>query len=143
MITRPRGASPIWALAIVWAIALTIGLLWTQTAGSQSTGEKPNTKPVQKWTKVTVELPRSDSLFPPGDGADLANGECLICHSAGMVLRQPPLTEEEWRGEINKMRHVFGAPVPENQVDALAKYLNSINGTQSKGGRPTPDGQGS
>jgi len=46
------------------------------------------------------------------------------------VLRQPPLTEDEWIGEINKMRNAFGAPLPADQVDALAKYLSSINGDQ-------------
>jgi hypothetical protein len=53
--------------------------------------------PVQKWAKVSVDLPTSQTLFPPGNGADIANGECLICHSAGMVLRQPPLTQDESR----------------------------------------------
>jgi len=45
-----------------------------------------------------------------------------------MVLRQPPLTEDVWRFEINKMRNAYGAPLPADQVDALARYLHSING---------------
>jgi hypothetical protein len=30
--------------------------------------------------------------------------------------------------EINKMRSAYGAPLPENQVDRLAKYLTTIAG---------------
>jgi len=52
----------------------------------------------------------------------------LICHSAGMVMRQPPLTKDEWRAEIMKMRTSYGAPLPEDQVDGLSEYLKSIGG---------------
>jgi mono/diheme cytochrome c family protein len=88
--------------------------------------------PLQQWTKVSVDLPVSQVVFPPGNGSVIANAYCLICHSAGMVLRQPPLTQEEWSVEINKMRNAFGAPVPADQVEALAKYLRSINGHPPK-----------
>jgi hypothetical protein len=60
-----------------------------------------------------------------------------------MVLRQPPLTEEEWTGEINKMRSAFGAPMPADQVPALAKYLHGINGRASQAGPSVVDGEGS
>jgi mono/diheme cytochrome c family protein len=81
-----------------------------------------------QWAIVRVELPVSDEIFPPGVGADAAASHCLICHSAGMVLRQPPLTKDEWRAEIMKMRSAYGAPVPDDQVDGLSEYLRSING---------------
>jgi mono/diheme cytochrome c family protein len=74
----------------------------------------------------------SQISFPPGNGSVIANAYCRICHSAGMVLRQPPLTQDEWTSEINKMRNAFGAPLPADQVDALAKYLRTINGQSPK-----------
>jgi mono/diheme cytochrome c family protein len=77
---------------------------------------------------VVAPLPDSQHVFPPGAGADIANSQCMICHSAGMVTRQPPLSFEVWKSEINKMRTAYGAPIPEDQVDALAKYLTAING---------------
>lgn len=80
------------------------------------------------WTTVSVELPTSDVEFPAGPDADLANVQCLICHSAGMVLRQPPLTKDQWRAEVVKMGAVFGALVPADQVEALTEYLHRING---------------
>jgi mono/diheme cytochrome c family protein len=79
---------------------------------------------------VNVTLPDSHNVFPPGEGADIANSQCMICHSAGMVTRQPPLTYDEWKSEINKMRSAYGAPLPEDQVDSLAKYLTTIAGKQ-------------
>jgi mono/diheme cytochrome c family protein len=91
--------------------------------------------PERTWAKVTVELPTSQAVFPPGNGADIANGQCLICHSAGMVLRQPPLTQAEWTSEIDKMRNAYGAPMPADQVEALAKYLQGAVGRESPSGR--------
>ncbi len=103
----------------------------------------PAAPTAQTWTKVDVEFPVSQVSFPPGKGAEIANGQCLICHSTGMVLRQPPLSQEEWAGEITKMRSAFGAPMPPDQVEALARYLYGINGRQSQGGPSVVDGQGS
>jgi len=59
-----------------------------------------------------------------------------------MVLRQPPLTQEEWVGEINKMRNSFGAPLPTDQVEVLAKYLRGTQGSQSPSGPSVLDEQG-
>jgi hypothetical protein len=83
-----------------------------------------------QWSNVSVALPTSDNSFPPGDGAEITP-QCLICHSAGMVLRQPPLTRDQWVGEINKMRSAYGAPLPADQVDRLADYLFRINGSSA------------
>jgi hypothetical protein len=76
--------------------------------------------------KVAVQLPVSLQLFPAGDGADLANSQCLLCHSADMVLLQPTRTQAEWKVTINKMRTAYGAPLPAEQVDALAAYLSTL-----------------
>ena len=40
---------------------------------------------------TTVDLPSGDSLFLGGTAADAINNNCLACHSADMVLSQPPL----------------------------------------------------
>ena len=128
MSTNLRNVALIWAVPILLGIALATGLAWPHAADSTAAVEKTATGPVQRWAKVTVDLPVSQTAFPPGNGADIANGQCLICHSADMVLRQPPLTQDEWTGEINKMRNSFGAPLPADQVDALARYLQGING---------------
>jgi mono/diheme cytochrome c family protein len=113
---------------LIFAASAAVALLVTG-AGSWCCTANAAVRPA-RWTVVKVELPVSNASFPPGPGADIANAQCLICHSAGMVLRQPPLTQKEWLGEINKMRTAFGAPLPADQVEPLAKYLQSINDGQ-------------
>ena len=80
--------------------------------------------------EVRVSLPPGTTSFPPGPGSDLADRHCVVCHSTGMVLRQPPLSFDEWKAEAAKMRAVYGAPFPAEDIDAIARYLTSINGKQ-------------
>jgi mono/diheme cytochrome c family protein len=133
MNTKLRNIALIWVVPVLLGIALAAGLTWPRTVDSEPTAKEAAKGPVQKWVKVSVDLPASQTSFPPGNGSVIANAQCLICHSAGMVLRQPPLTQDEWTGEINKMRNSYGAPMPADQVEALVKYLQSINGRQSSG----------
>jgi len=142
MNTSRHNIALISAVPIVLAIALGTGLTWPHTATSLPAAKEVVKGSVPKWVKVSVDLPASQVSFPPGSGSVIANAYCLICHSAGMVLRQPPLTEDEWTAEINKMRNSFGAPLPADQVEALARYLRTINGQSTKGPSAV-DGQGS
>ena len=143
MNTSLRNFIPISAVPVLLGISLAAGLAWPRTVSSEPAAKEPRNGSVPKWVKVSVELPASQISFPAGNGSVIANGYCLICHSAGMVLRQPPLTQDEWTVEINKMRNSFGAPVPAAQVPALAKYLRSINGREPQKGPSTVDGQSS
>jgi mono/diheme cytochrome c family protein len=142
MNTSLRNFVLISAVPVLLGIALATGLTWPRTVDSAPAAQEAVKGSVPKWVKVSVDLPVSQISFPPGNGSVIANAYCLICHSAGMVLRQPPLTQDEWTVEINKMRNAFGAPLPADQVEALAKYLRSING-QSLKGRSAVDGQAS
>jgi cytochrome c5 len=112
------------AVAVLFMMAAATGWATTKVGSPRATG----TKEGRQWAVVSVELPVSNEIFPPGPGADVADSQCLICHSAGMVLRQPPLTKEEWRSEIQKMRAAYGALLPADQVDALSEYLQRIDG---------------
>ena len=131
------------ALPALMGIALAAGLAWPRTVNSEPEPKEAGNGSVPKWVKVSVDLPSSHISFPAGNGSVIANAYCLICHSAGMVLRQPPLTQDEWTVEINKMRNSFGAPLPADQVQALDWYLRSINGRQSQKDPSTVDGQSS
>jgi hypothetical protein len=135
-----RNSVLISAVPVLLGIALAAGLAWPRTVNSEPAAKEAVKGSVPKWVKVSVDLPASQISFPPGNGSVIANAHCLICHSAGMVLHQPPLTEDEWTGEINKMRSAFGAPIPADQVQALAQYLRSINGRQSQKGPSAVDG---
>lgn len=129
------------AMPLLAAAALVMGLVWLVPADSEPAATRK--APAASWQKITVELPSSQKIFPPGDGADIANGQCLMCHSAGMVLLQPALTQEQWVSEINKMRNSFGSPLPAEQVTPLAQYLHHINAGRSGEGTSAVDKQGS
>ena len=117
------------ALFCAAILSLVCGVASWSCARADSTSGKKDLASRQ-WAIVRVALPENDEPFPPGIGADLAGSQCLICHSAGMVLTQPPLKKDEWRAEKLKMRSAYGAPIPDDQVDALSEYLKNINGRQ-------------
>ena len=143
MNTSLRNFVLISAVPVLLGVALAAALAWPRTVNSEPAAKEVVKGSVPQWAKVSVDLPVSQISFPPGNGSVIANAYCLICHSAGMVLRQPPLTQDEWTVEINKMRNAFGAPLPADQVEALAEYLLSINGRQSQKGPSAVDGQAS
>jgi hypothetical protein len=100
--------------AILLAMAL-------PNAPSTAAGELP------AFTSVNADLPLGDGLFQ-GPGADAINNNCLICHSAGMVLTQPPLTRAGWQGIVAKMRTAYKAPVADEDIGPIVDYLTRIKG---------------
>ena len=77
---------------------------------------------------VNVDLPTGDRMFPMGPGSEVTKDNCLLCHSAEMVLEQPALSKVAWEAEVNKMREAYKAPVDPKDVDAIVGYLVRING---------------
>ena len=80
------------------------------------------------WQSVKINQATSDVTFPAAPGSDATNNNCLICHSAGMVLTQPAMSKADWRAEVEKMRTTFKAPIDPKDVDAIVDYLVSIRG---------------
>ncbi|MEO5802564.1 MAG: c-type cytochrome [Verrucomicrobiota bacterium] len=80
---------------------------------------------------VKIELPVETAVYKPAPGADLANAQCLTCHSADYTAMQPPMPAKFWRGAVDKMIGKYGAPIPTNQVDALVDYLARNYGTEA------------
>jgi cytochrome c553 len=87
---------------------------------------------------VSVSFPRSDSTFP-GAGAEAINNDCLICHSAGMVLDQATLSRAQWQGEVEKMRDTFKAPFPAQDIAAIVDYLANLKNAMSRSAGRQPD----
>jgi mono/diheme cytochrome c family protein len=115
--------------AVVWAAPVALAGLVLVAGAPRLQAENRSSSPAPPdagWTKVSVQLPTSPTLFPAGQGADIANSQCVICHSPDMVLYQPARTQEQWKETINKMRSVYGAPLPAEQVDVLATYLSQL-----------------
>jgi mono/diheme cytochrome c family protein len=76
---------------------------------------------------VFIQLPPKSATLKAGPGEDLARARCPICHSADYVYTQPPLPAAKWKAGVEKMGKVFGCPIPDADVDALAKYPTSQN----------------
>lgn len=75
---------------------------------------------------VTVELPFGDMTFPPGPGSEAVSRNCLLCHSAGMVLYQPALSKSAWTKIVDKMIDIYKAPVVPEDIPAIIDYLTGL-----------------
>ncbi len=80
---------------------------------------------------VKIQLPLETAAFKAAPGAQLANGQCLTCHSADYPAMQPPKGRDFWKAEVEKMRDKYGAPIPPEQVEALIGYLAKNYGTET------------
>src|SRR5437899_11268517 len=60
-----------------------------------------------------------------GDGRELVQSFCGICHSTTYITMQPPLPSATWEGGANKMIGTFGSPIPEPSAQAILGYLKS------------------
>jgi hypothetical protein len=110
-----------------WWLVCALAMPGAALAQAQPLKGPAATTPV-KWNVVKATLPAGDVDFPAGDGSTIAISQCLICHSAGTVLRQPPQPQAQWLAEIRKMRALWGAPIPVEEEQALSRYLARING---------------
>jgi sulfite dehydrogenase len=72
---------------------------------------------------VDIQLPPETGAFKQDAGAEIANGQCLICHSVEYVSTQPAMGKAFWKASVIKMQQKYGAPIPDAQVDPLADYL--------------------
>jgi sulfite dehydrogenase len=74
-------------------------------------------------TALDIQLPPETGAFKQAAGADLANGQCLVCHSVEYVVMQPPMSRTFWNAEVTKMKAKYGAQFPDSQVEPLVDYL--------------------
>ena len=86
-------------------------------------------------TSTSVEPVTDDATFPAGPHADLVNQRCLACHSASMVLTQPPLKREQWQAIVEKMRDTYHAPLAPGEVPLIVDYLSPSGASISSGER--------
>ncbi|HZO92507.1 MAG TPA: hypothetical protein VFB22_01965 [Candidatus Baltobacteraceae bacterium] len=78
---------------------------------------------------VSISLPGDAGFaFKPGPGVEAAQRYCLTCHSSAYVSTQPALTNAQWTAEVTKMRGVYGAPIPDDQIAPIASYLTATYG---------------
>ena len=94
---------------------------------------------------IRYELPPETAELAPGPGREVAQANCVACHSADYIATQPQNLGDPtafWTAEVNKMRNVYGALVQESDVKAIVDYLVAAYDQQRPGGTSTtPPGQ--
>jgi len=85
---------------------------------------------------VQIKLPPETVSFKPGPGSEIANGQCLTCHSVEYVTTQPPLPPAFWAATVKKMQRTYGAPIPEDQIAPLVEYLARNYGAGTNAASP-------
>jgi mono/diheme cytochrome c family protein len=78
--------------------------------------------------ELTIALPAETATLRPGKGLELAQANCMICHSVDYIQTQPPMPRKFWEAEVKKMREKYGAPTPEETVPTLVEYLAATYG---------------
>jgi cytochrome c551/c552 len=82
---------------------------------------------------LEIHLPPETGAFKQAAGAEIANGQCLTCHSVEYVLIQPPMQRAFWKAEVQKMQQKYGAQIPDDQVEKVVDYLTSNYGVTTNG----------
>ncbi len=102
---------------------LIVGILLVSVESGLFAGEGSN-------SQRSIIFPTDPFSFQPGQGQEIANSYCVICHSADYIYMQPPHSQERWTGIIKKMKHTFGCPIPDDSIATLASYLTHQNEIQ-------------
>jgi sulfite dehydrogenase (cytochrome) subunit B len=78
----------------------------------------------------SITLPPDNAMatLKAGPGVEVARANCVACHSTDYVVRQPPVSAEQWSAEVKKMVTVFGAPISDADAKVIAEYLASAYG---------------
>lgn len=73
---------------------------------------------------LRYELPEEVSKFRDGPNLEVAQNNCVACHSADYILTQPPkMGEVFWSNTVHKMINAYKAPIEESDVKAIIAYL--------------------
>jgi len=65
----------------------------------------------------------SKVVLTDGPGRDKVQA-CIACHSVDYLqMNSRFLDKAGWTASVNKMINAFGAPIPKEDVDAIATYL--------------------
>ena len=68
-------------------------------------------------------LPEEKPSFKSAPGAELAQANCIMCHSHEYITTQPAFTRDQWKASVTKMQQKYGAPIVPEAVDPLLDYL--------------------
>ena len=77
---------------------------------------------------MKIDLPMETAVFRYDTGSEIANGQCLVCHSVEYISTQPKKDRAFWAASVKKMQDKYGAPIPAEQVEPLLDYLTKNYG---------------
>ena len=61
-----------------------------------------------------------------GEGRDLTQGRCIICHSVEYIpANAPAMDRAAWQKSIQKMKDRFGAPITDEEAKQILEYLSA------------------
>ena len=108
---------------IALAGLLAVGLFAApRTTVAQPAAETPSD------TVRSIELPTFPPDLPDAPGRNAVVGSCTICHTPAYVTMQPPFARKAWEATVDKMRKVYGAPIPDAVVPEIVGYLMAVRG---------------
>ena len=81
--------------------------------------------------EMKFALPPETAKLKPGTGVELANAQCILCHSVDYISTQPRLNAIQWKAAVLKMQSKYGAPIQTNSLEALVGYLVKNYGTET------------
>ena len=100
------------------AVAVAIG------ATRQSVAAEPSRDPAEPAS--TVQSPTDQLADAPGRERA---AQCGACHSFDYIrMNSRFLDLAGWTAVVNKMVKVYGAPIPQEEVDSIARYLTEHYG---------------
>lgn len=122
-------------LAVVATLALALAaLVWVVVRPRADHAPAPSTQARSVANESSfslrseqVDLPADLEEFPDRPGVAAVSANCTACHSAGMILTQPPLSRKQWTAIITKMQTTFHAPVVEDDIPAILTYLVDLS----------------
>jgi mono/diheme cytochrome c family protein len=84
-------------------------------------------------TPKTIELPPDGVQLKASElpGYAKAQANCVACHSAEYMLYQPPSAPRPYRDAmVKRMKGVFRAPIPDEDMPAIVDYLVKTYGNE-------------
>lgn len=82
-----------------------------------------------------IELPDDGLVWQKSDlpGYLLVARNCSACHSAHYAAYQPPTSPRAyWETQVKRMKAVFHAPLPDEQVPEMVDYLVKTYGAEAR-----------
>ena len=98
-----------------------LGAALTLTAGMAGLAPLPvGAKP------ISYDLPEETATLKPGPNVEVAQGNCMGCHSVDYIITQPrgpQFKKDFWQAEVTKMIKVYGAPIDDSDASKIVDYL--------------------